>query len=246
MSEIILSDEQREFMTFCANQEVLKFDEWNGFTLKSKRQSPWFFNAGNLMQTGEWLTRLARIYVDTLLREFSTEGKVNTDIAYGPAYKWLPLATLVAAELYRQTGQNIGFASHRKEGKDHGADKGRGFGMNVSWKGNILIDDVITAGTAARGSVDDIHADWGNVNWMIVLLDRQEVKTPEGGDATIPPAPGEPRVSAVMDLEQAEWIRVVSALTFAHIRRAIQEGVIGNEAVGAAMDVYNQKYGVNI
>lgn len=246
MPETILSDEQREFMTFCADQEVLKFDEWNGFTLKSKRQSPWFFNAGNLMQTGEWLTRLARIYVDTLLREFSSEGKVNTDIAYGPAYKWLPLASLVAAELYRKTGQNIWFASHRKEVKDHGADKGRGFGMNVTWKGNILVDDVITAGTAARQSIEDIKADEWCVNGMIVLLDRQEVKTPKNGDATIPPTPGEPRVSAVMDLEQIEWIRVVTALTFAHILRAIQEGIIGNEAVCEAMKVYNQKYGVNI
>lgn len=246
MSEIPLSDEQRDFLGFCEQQEVLKFDKWNGFILKSKRKSPWFFNAGNLMQSGQGLTRLARIYVDTLLQEFSTEGKVDTDIAYGPAYKWLPLATLVAAELYRQTRQNIGFASHRKEEKDHWADKGRGFGMNVSWKGSTIIDDVITAWTAAWDAVRDIHADWGTVNWMIVLLDRQEVKTPEGGDATIPPAPGEPRVSAIMDLEQAEWIRVVSALTFAHIRQAIQEGIIGNKEVGIAMDLYNQKYGVNI
>lgn len=198
------------------------------------------------MQSGKWLTRLARIYVNTLLREFSTNGIVDTDIAYGPAYKWLPLATLVAAELYRQTRQNIWLASHRKEEKGHWADKGRGFGMNVSWKWNILVDDVITAWTAAWDSIRDIHADWGTVDWMIVLLDRQEVRTPEGGDARIPPAPGEPRVSAIMDLEQTEWIRVVSALTFAHIRQAIREGIIGNEEVGAAMDVYNQQYGVNI
>jgi len=192
------------------------------------------------MQSGEGLTRLARIYVDTLLREFSSDGKVDTDIAYGPAYKWLPLATLVSAELYRKTGQSIGFASHRKEVKDHGADIGRAFGMNVAWKRNILIDDVITAWTAARDSIEDIHHDGGTVNGMIVLLDRQEMT----GDATIPDS-AIARVSAVMDLEKNEWIKVVSALTFAHIRRAIDEKIIGNKDIALVMDTYNQQYGVN-
>lgn len=246
MPEAFLSDEQREFMTFCDEQKVLKFDPNNGFKLKSQRMSPWFFNAGNLMQTGEGLQRLARIYVDTLLRDFATDGQVKTDVLYGPAYKWLPLASVVAAELYRQTGQNLGFASHRKEGKDHGADTGRGFGMNVEWRENILLDDVITAGTAASNSIEDIHTDKGTVNGMVVLLDRQEVAPPDGWDATIPPAPGEPRVSAIMQLEKAEWIKVVSALTFAHIRQAIREGLIGNKQIGEAMDTYNQRYWVNV
>ena len=128
-----LSNEQAEFMTFCRDQKVLIFDPASTFRLKSGRMSPWFFNAGNLMQTGQGLQRLGSIFVDTLLRGFSSNGKiVDTDVVYGPAYKGLPLATLVAAELYRQTGQNLGFASHRKEGKDHGADTGRGFGMKVT------------------------------------------------------------------------------------------------------------------
>jgi orotate phosphoribosyltransferase len=197
------------------------------------------------MQTGAGLQKLAKIYVDTLLRGFAPEWQVDTDILYGPAYKGLPLASVVVAELYRQTGQDLGFASHRKEAKGHGADKGRDFGMKVTWKRSILVDDVITAGTAARNSVEDIHADNGTVNGMVVLLDRQEVAPPESWDATIPPAPGEPRVSAIMQLETAEWIRVVSALTFAHIRQAIEEGLIGNGDIGAAMDKYNRRYGVN-
>lgn len=245
-NEVQLSDEQREFMTYCADQKVLKFDIVDGFTMKSGRVWPWFFNAGNLMQTGEWLQRLAKIYVDTLLRNFSNqEWGVDTDILYGPAYKGLPIAVVTSAELYRQTGQNLGFASHRKEGKLHGADKGRGFGMDVWNKRNILLDDVITAGTAARSSIEDIKGNGGTVNGMGVLLDRQEVATPDGWNATIPPADGEPRISAIMQLEKTEWIRVVASLTFAHIRRAIDEWIFGNEDIAAAMDAYNQKYGVN-
>lgn len=241
MSEIQLSGEQRDFLGFCEREKVLKFDEKSGFKLKSGRMSPWFFNAGNLMQTGEWLTRLARVYVDTLLNNFCVDDKVDTDIFYWPAYKGLPLASLVTAELYRQTQQSVGFASHRKEGKDHGADKGRGFGMNVSWKNNILIDDVITAWTAARSSIEDIHHDGGTVNGMIVLLDRQEMT---GGIAI--PTPEIPRVSAVMDLEKNEWVRVVSVLTFAHIRQAISDEIIGSEEIAVAMDAYNELYGVNL
>lgn len=246
MLETILSDEQKEFMTFCRDQEVLKFDPKSEFKLKSGRMSPWFFNAGNLMQTGEGLQKLAKIYVDTLLRTFENDGKVGTDILYGPAYKGIPLASIVTAELFRQTGQNLWFASHRKEEKDHGADKGSGFGMNVAWKTSIILDDVITAGTAARSSIEDIHADNGTVNGMVVLLDRQEVTPPDTGDKTRPPELGEPRVSAIMQLESAEWIKVVSALTFAHIRRAIEEWIIGDADIGEAMDAYNQMYWVTI
>lgn len=244
-NDVELTPEQREFMKFCEDKKVLKFDAEFGFTLKSKRKSPWFFNAGDFMNDGEWLQRLAKIYVDTLLRGFAPDGEVDTDILYGPAYKGLPIAAVVAAELYRQTGQSLGYASHRKEEKDHGGDKGRKFGMSVEWKRSVILDDVITAGTAARSSVEDIHGDKGSVNGMIVLLDRQEVKPPDGGDATIPPASGEPRISAIMDLEQTEKIKVVSSITFAHIRKAIREWIIGNADIGAAMDVYNRQYWVH-
>lgn len=127
-ADIVLTDAQRDFMTFCAEKEVLKFDPNSGFQLKSKRMSPWFFNAGDFMNSGEGLSRLAKIYVDTLLRGFSPDGKnIDTDILYGPAYKGIPLASVVAQRIYDTTGQSLGFASHRKEGKDHGADKGRKF-----------------------------------------------------------------------------------------------------------------------
>lgn len=243
-NDVELTDGQREFMEFCRDQNVLRFDTDRGFTLKSGRISPWFFNAGNLMQTAEGLQCLTQIYVKTLLGNFWSDGKVDADILYGVPHKGLPLVSTVAVELHRQAGQNLGIASHRKEAKDHGADIGRRFGKSVAWQRSILLDDVITAGTAARQAITDIINDGGTVNGMVVLIDRQEVATPDGWDATVPPSPGEERVSAIMQLK-AEGIRVVPTFTFAHVRQAVREGIFGNDEVGSALDAHNRKYWVN-
>ena len=168
----MLSSIKSEFITYCVQNNVLKFATETPFVLKSGRESPWFFNAGNLMQHGEWLARLATIYTDALLTHFrDADGNIDADILYGPAYKGIPLAAVVAQEYYRRTGKSIGFSSHRKEIKDHG-EWGNGFGMSVSGKSCILLDDVITAGTAFRKSVEDIEKDGGTVWWLLVLLDN--------------------------------------------------------------------------
>jgi orotate phosphoribosyltransferase len=91
---------------------------------------------------------LSRIYVDALLQNFGTDNKtIDADILYGPAYKGIPIASVAAAEYNKETGNNIGFAFHRKEVKDHG-EGGTAFGMSVKDKTAILLDDVMTAGTA--------------------------------------------------------------------------------------------------
>ena len=191
------------------------------------------------MQHGEWLARLATIYTDALIANFSdSEWHIEADILYGPAYKGIPLAAVVAQEYYRRTWVSIGFSSHRKEVKDHG-EGGNGFGMNVSGKRCILLDDVITAGTAFRKSVEDIEKDGGKIVGLVVLLDREEVT----GDATIPPAWAE-RISAIMQAERDNWVKIVSSLSRTDVRAGIDEGIIGSSEIGIAMDRYHEKYGI--
>jgi orotate phosphoribosyltransferase len=167
------------------------------------------------------------------------DGGIAADILYGPAYKGIPLAAVVAAEYYTRTGKNIGFSSHRKEVKDHG-EGGNGFGMKVIGKTCILLDDVITAGTAFRKSVDDIEKDGGAVAGLVVLLDRQEVT----GDAT-PPAPGTVRISAIMQAEHDNGVKIVSSLSRTTVREAIDAGIIGDSSIATAMDTYHTLYGIN-
>lgn len=235
----MLTPTKREFITYCSENNVLKFNAETPFVLKSGRASPWFFNAGNLMQHGEWLARLATIYTDALIANFAdSDWKIDADILYGPAYKGIPLAAVVAQEYYRRTGVSIGFSSHRKEVKDHG-EGGNWFGMNVSGKRCILLDDVITAGTAFRKSVEDIEKDGWIVTWLVVLLDREEVT----GDATVP-TPWTERISAIMQAERDNWVKIVSSLTRTDVRAGIDEGIIGTAEVGSAMDAYHENYGI--
>ncbi|MDD2693857.1 MAG: orotate phosphoribosyltransferase [Candidatus Gracilibacteria bacterium] len=235
----MLTPTKREFIAYCANNGVLQFNTETPFILKSGRKSPWFFNAGNLMQHGEGLARIARIYTDSLIANFSdSDGNIDADILYGPAYKGIPLAAVVAQEYYNRTGKSIGFSSHRKEIKDHG-EGGNGFGMNVRGKSCILLDDVITAGTAFRKSVEDIEKDGGTVRGLVVLLDREEIT----GDASIP-NPESERISAIMQAEKENNVTIVSSLSRTDVRSAIEENLVGDVSIGKAMDTYHETYGI--
>lgn len=235
----MLSPSVRDFILYADANGSLIFDPTCQLKAKSGRLLPWFFNAGNLMQHAEWLTKLAKIYVHALRENFSkADGSLDADILYGPAYKGIPLAAVVATEYYNQTGKNIGFSSHRKEVKDHG-EWGNGFGMKVAGKKCIILDDVITAGTAFRLSVDEIEKDGGSVSGLVVLIDRQEVT---GGIE--PPAAWEKRISAVMAAREENGIQVVWAFTYAEIREAVREWLIGNTEIGDAMDKNALKYGI--
>jgi orotate phosphoribosyltransferase len=163
-----MQDYQREFLDFALSVGVLRFGE---FTLKSGRLSPYFFNAG-LFDTGGALARLGRYYARSIVA-----SGIGFDVLYGPAYKGIPLAAVTAAALYDQHGRDVGYAFNRKEAKDHG-EGGTVVGHRL--EGRVLvIDDVITAGTSVRESVEIIRAQGAQPAGVVIALDRQERGTGE-------------------------------------------------------------------
>ncbi|MBA3593439.1 MAG: orotate phosphoribosyltransferase [Polaromonas sp.] len=174
----MLNDEGRalaqEFVQFAITSGVLRFGE---FKTKAGRMSPYFFNAG-LFDDGAKLGRLAQFYARGLLLEEKACG-LQFDMIFGPAYKGIPLAAAVAVELARM-GRNVPFAYNRKEAKDHG-EGGTLVGAPV--KGRVLIiDDVISAGTATRESIAIIRAAGATPHAVAIALDRQEKATENGLD----------------------------------------------------------------
>ena len=158
-----MQDYQREFLDFALDLGVLRFGE---FTLKSGRVSPYFFNAG-LFNTGAALARLGQFYAQAIV-----DSGIRFDVLYGPAYKGIPLAAVTAAALYDQHGIDVPYAFNRKEAKSHGEG---GSIVGHPLKGDILIiDDVITAGTAIRESMDIIAAQGARPAGVVIALDRQE------------------------------------------------------------------------
>ena len=158
-----MQDYQQEFLDFALKAGVLRFGE---FTLKSGRKSPYFFNAG-LFNTGACLARLGRYYANAIYA-----SRIDFDLIFGPAYKGIPLAAVTAAALFDQYNLDIPYAYNRKEVKSHG-EGGTIVGHEI--KGRILIiDDVITAGTAIREAMDIITAEGGIPAGVLIALDRQE------------------------------------------------------------------------
>lgn len=180
-----MQDYQREFLDFALDKGVLKFGQ---FTLKSGRVSPYFFNAG-LFNSGSALARLGKFYAQTIV-----DSGIEFDVLYGPAYKGIPLAAVTAAALYDQHQIDIPYAFNRKEAKAHGE------GGNIvghALEGRILIiDDVITAGTAIRESMDIIEAAGAKPAGVVIALDRQER--------------GKGETSAIQEVEQDYGIPVAA------------------------------------
>ncbi len=158
-----MQDYQREFLDFALDVGVLRFGE---FTLKSGRISPYFFNAG-LFNTGASLAKLGRYYAQAIV-----DSGIEFDVLYGPAYKGIPLAAATTAALYDHHTVDIPYAFNRKEAKDHGEG---GIIVGHPLQGRILIiDDVISAGTSVRESVDIIQAEQAIPAGVVIALDRQE------------------------------------------------------------------------
>jgi orotate phosphoribosyltransferase len=154
---------QGEFIDLCVQLGVLRFGK---FTLKSGRESPYFFNAG-LFNTGSAVAAVGRAYSAALAR-----SDLDYDMLFGPAYKGIPLVTITAAAMAENYGRNLPFAFNRKEAKDHGEG---GTLIGSPLKGRVLIvDDVITAGTAIRESIDIIQAAGARPAGVLLALDRQE------------------------------------------------------------------------
>lgn len=158
-----MHDYQRAFLDFAIQTGVLKLGE---FQLKSGRQSPYFFNAG-LFSTGAGLARLGRFYAQAIMAE-----GIMPDVLFGPAYKGIPLVAATAIALASDHGQDSPYAFNRKEAKDHGEG---GSLIGAPLRGRVLIvDDVITAGTSIRESVEIIGGQGATPGGVVIALDRQE------------------------------------------------------------------------
>lgn len=212
-----MHDYQHEFIEFAIRRNVLKFGE---FTLKSGRTSPYFFNAG-LFNTGDDLLQLSQAYAAAL-----TRSGQDYDIIFGPAYKGIPLATTTALTLASQ-GQNRPWAFNRKEAKDHG-EGGTIVGSPLAGR-ILIIDDVITAGTAIRESIDLIHQSGATPAGVLIALDRQERGTGE--------------LSAIQEVEQHYGIPVISIIRLEQVLQYLQ----GHPALAHhadAVSAYRSRYGV--
>jgi orotate phosphoribosyltransferase len=167
----------QEFVQFAVESGVLRFGQ---FKTKAGRMSPYFFNAG-LFDDGVKLSRLAQFYAKALLA-----SGIDFDMIFGPAYKGIPLGAAVSVELAR-LGKNVPFAYNRKEVKDHGEG---GALVGAPLQGRVLIvDDVMSAGTAARESIALIKAAGATPHAMAIALDRQEMATEKQADGTLKDMP---------------------------------------------------------
>ena len=211
-------DIKAEFIELCIGLGVLKF---GSFLLKSGRQSPYFFNAG-LFSTGASISTVGRAYAAS-----AAASGVSFDMLFGPAYKGIPLVTVTAAALAESRGIDVGFAFNRKETKDHG-EGGRIVGGPLAGK-VLIVDDVITGGTAVRESIDIIEEAGATPAGVLLALDRQE----RGTDAEL---------SAVQDVSQQFGIPVIAVINLAELMAHL--GVHGRTSELASMRAYREKYGV--
>ncbi len=178
---------QQEFIEFALSRQVLKF---GSFTLKSGRTSPYFFNAG-LFNTGGDLAKLGRFYAAALV-----DAGIDFDVLFGPAYKGIPIATTTAVALAEHHNRDVPYCFNRKEAKTHGEG---GSLVGSPLKGRImLVDDVITAGTAIRESMEIIQAQGAELAGVLIALDRQER--------------GKGELSAIQEVERDFGTKVVSII----------------------------------
>ena len=216
--QILMKDYQRDFIDFAISAGVLRFGD---FTLKSGRTSPYFFNAG-LFNTGELLARLGRCYARAI-----TDSGMDFDVLFGPAYKGIPLAAAASIALADHHQHNTPWCFNRKEAKDHG-EGGNLVGAGLS--GNVLvIDDVITAGTAIREAVDIIQTAGATLAGVVIALDRQE----RGRDAR----------SAIQEVEETFAIRVTSIVTLSDLLEYLREKPEHSEDV-KKIEAYRGQYGI--
>lgn len=210
---------QRDFLDLALSHQVLRFGE---FTLKSGRVSPYFFNMGQI-SSGAALMRLARAYARTLV-----DAQLPFDALFGPAYKGIPLAAAVAIALAEQ-GRDVPFAYNRKEVKAHG-EGGTLVGPDLSAKRVVLVDDVLTAGTALREAVGILRAAGARPIAALIALDRQE-QGPVSGQ------------SAVEAMTADTGVPVLSLVNVDQVLDFLGQDA-GHESTRAAIRAYQGQYGV--
>jgi orotate phosphoribosyltransferase len=214
----MIKNYQYKFIEFAIEAGVLRF---GNFTLKSGRVSPYFFNAG-LFNTGRQLARLGRFYAQAIV-----DSRIRFEVLFGPAYKGIPLAAAAGIALADHHDRDVPWCFNRKEAKDHG-EGGDLVGAGLSG-GVLIIDDVITAGTAIRESVDIIRAAGAVPAGVVIALDRQE----RGRDAR----------SAIQEVEETLGVRVISIVTLEHLVQYLLDRADRAEDVEKIL-AYCAQYGV--
>jgi orotate phosphoribosyltransferase len=209
---------QREFIEFALEKEVLKFGE---FTLKSGRTSPYFFNAG-LFNTGRDLARLGRFYAAAL-----ADSGIDYDVLFGPAYKGIPIATTTAVALADHHDTDKPYCFNRKEAKDHGEG---GNLVGSALEGSImLVDDVITAGTAIRESMEIIQANGADLAGVLVAIDRQEK--------------GKGELSAIQEVERDFGCSIISIVSLTDLISFLEEKGDNAEQL-ESVKAYRAEFGI--
>ncbi len=212
-------DYQKDFISYALDCGVLKFGE---FQLKSGRTSPYFFNTG-LFNTGAQLGKLGQFYAQALI-----ESGIKPDILYGPAYKGIPLVSATSIAYAQLTGADIPFAFNRKEAKDHGEG---GSLVGAPLQGKVLIlDDVITAGTSVRESVDIIRNAHAIPAGVLIALDRQEK--------------GQNDVSAIQEVKDQFAMPVIAIITLANIIEYLTSDANAEASLLDDIKAYQHLYGI--
>jgi orotate phosphoribosyltransferase len=213
-----LQDNKKRFIQLAIENDVLRFGE---FTLKSGRTSPYFFNAG-LFNTGKALAELGSCYARVI-----ADQALDFDVLFGPAYKGIPLVAAIAVALATEHGIDKPYAFNRKEAKQHG-EGGSIVGADIHGR-VLIVDDVITAGTAIREAVDIIAAAGGQASSILIALDRQEK--------------GRGELSAIQEVQNDFSVAVHSIITMADLIEYIKTEENYSQYLDA-MQRYRDQYGI--
>ena len=208
-----------EFIEFALDRQALKFGE---FTLKSGRKSPYFFNAG-LFNTGKDLALLGRFYAAALM-----DANLNYDVIFGPAYKGIPIVSSTVVALSEHYNVDVPYCFNRKEAKDHG-EGGNLVGSTIYQQRVMLIDDVITAGTAIRESMRILEDNQSKLAGVLICLDRQEK--------------GRGELSAIQEIKQTYHCDVISIITLDDLIQYLYQDLSRQNQV-KLVENYRTQYGI--
>ncbi|MBI0061372.1 MULTISPECIES: orotate phosphoribosyltransferase [Gilliamella] len=208
-----------EFIEFALNRQALKFGE---FTLKSGRKSPYFFNAG-LFNTGKDLALLGRFYAAALM-----DANLQYDVIFGPAYKGIPIVSSTVVALSEHHNVDVPYCFNRKEAKDHG-EGGNLVGSSIHQQRVMLVDDVITAGTAIRESMRILEDNQSKLAGVLICLDRQEK--------------GRGELSAIQEIKQTYNCDVISIITLDDLIQYLYRDPSRKDQV-IQVEAYRSEYGI--
>lgn len=235
-----LPDWKTELITSALSANILGF---GSFTLKSGRTSPYFVNCGGFSK-GPLISSIATAYAQTLHEHALSDSSFDFDLIFGPAYKGIPICAMTALRLQdtdEKRWGHVGYTFNRKEAKDHG-EGGTIVGEKMEGRRVVIIDDVITAGTAIREAIDIIKAQGGKLVGIIVAIDRQE-KMPSQSEKEGKCDDGTPRGSAIGEVRRETGVPVLAVLTLADLIEGMKQ--LGREEAVKGMEEYRKQYGAS-